>query len=304
MNKEQIDKSFNALNPTKEQKDRMLQNILAHTRVNEAPREDKIISLDNRRKTHSSKWMGLAAALVLVVGIGTAWQIGVLVGPGLGNEQGMQGSTESPMGMRKLMNYEGYRYAFLNDGESFKLKGEELEEELGQVPEDATFAQGGVIYTLRNYAPTFRVAIEWEGNYYIAERVAKADDSEMDIKAYVESMALENNLEKVVISDQIGMEVLKTLSEEEEMLLIENFSKAEIAQLESTDYEKMARAQSEGKSYKISLVLKDGTVVESYVILSMNYISVGDYTCTLENLNEKIGSLFEGLTASGSVPME
>lgn len=298
LNKEKIYKSFDEIKPSNEQKDRMLENILAKAQKREEQKNKKVVNLADRKTAKVRQWVGIAAGLLLIAGIGTVWQTGVIFGPNVNTHQGIEGPSASPMGIRKIFNYEGYRYAFLNDGESFELKSEQLGEMLGKVPEGASFAEEGDLYALSDYDADFRMAVQWEDRYYIAQRVAKADESPMDIKVYFENMELEKNLVEVVISDQAEMEVLKTLSKEEAMIVAESFANTEVARLEDAQYEAIANAQGQGESYQVSFVLRDGSKVGHYVIPSMNYVTVGDYTCVSENLNEQIGSFFEDLITS------
>ncbi|MGL4739168.1 MAG: hypothetical protein ACRCW2_17145, partial [Cellulosilyticaceae bacterium] len=67
------------------------------------------------------------------------------------------------------------------------------------------------------------------------------------------------------------------------------------------DYEAIAKAQAEGLSYRVEFTLDDHTPFVSYVIPSMNYVTIGDYTCEISDLNAQLGHLFEGLEVRESI---
>ncbi len=301
LNKNKLNKSLDLIQPTKEQKERMLKNILEQVEVNKTNKENnytKEINIMTYSKSKSKKikqWVGVAASLMVVAGIGMIWkQSNIPTNP---NEP--QNAIESPAncenGPRKIMNYEGYRYAFINDGTEFEIKENSLGQKLGNVSKDATFGAGGTIYSLNEYNSEFRVAINFEGKFYIAQNVAKSDDSAIDIKDYFNKMGINDRITKVEILDHMGTKVLKTLDKDAANILINSFKQTKIAELSNENYEAIANAQSTGKSYKISFVLEDGTKVENYIIPSMGYVSIGDYTCTSETLQQQVSDIFEGL---------
>lgn len=200
----------------------------------------------------------------------------------------------SPMGMRPMMTIDGNRYVFLNNGEAFKLEESQLGKEISK-------QNDGTLFELTNYAPAFRMAFESNGEFYICENVGKADDTPIDIKEYLQAANLQQHIMFTDIFDHMGGSILSMLEKEDSVKLLDALTHAKVATLETSDYEAIAKAQTEGLSYRVEFSLDDHTTFTSYIIPSMNYITIGDYTCVLEDLDDQIGSYFEGLEASESI---
>lgn len=223
-------------------------------------------------------------------------------------EEGEMSST-SPMGVRKFMNLNGLRYEFKNDGETVSLSTSDLGEKIG-VLETAinvgdefmvegdfftTFALNGEVYELNNYRSDFRVAVQLDGQYYIAESVGTIEAEQMNVLSYLEATELSSKVAKAEIMDHFETDVLKTLSKEEAVRMVEEISDATVMTLTGESFEQIAQAQSNGESYLVKFIFEDGSETKMYMIPSLNYVSIGDYTCTDATLNENIGDLFNGL---------
>lgn len=200
----------------------------------------------------------------------------------------------SPMGQRKMISVDGDRYVFLNNGEAFTLDEDQLGAQVGE-------QDGGTLYTLKNFNKGFRMAFKHGDTFYMVENVGKSDDSAIDISKYMETADLKARLIYTDIFDHVGMNILSSLSTEDANTILDLMATATISDLETADYEAIAKAQSEGLSYRVEFMLDDHTSFVSYVIPSMNYVTIGDYTCTVENLDEQVGHLFEGLEAPESI---
>lgn len=203
-------------------------------------------------------------------------------------------SSTSPMGDRPMITIDGNRYVFLNNGEAFELTEDQLGAQVGEQNE-------GTLYELNNYNKDFRMAFEHNDSFYIGENVGKADDSAIDIAKHLETANIQGHLLSTDIFDHMGGNILKALDREDAIKLLDTFATAEIAPLENADYEAIANAQYEGKSYRVEFMLDDYTTFTSFVIPSMNYITIGDYTCIIEDFDAQIGSYFENLVVSENI---
>ncbi|MGL4738594.1 MAG: hypothetical protein ACRCW2_14170 [Cellulosilyticaceae bacterium] len=78
MNNDTLKQTFDTITPTPEQKDRMLSQILGQIDAQvaqPATPEAPVISLAPKRKsTHARQWLGLAASIAVVIGIGVSLQ--------------------------------------------------------------------------------------------------------------------------------------------------------------------------------------------------------------------------------------
>ncbi|MGL4335930.1 MAG: hypothetical protein ACRCST_03475 [Turicibacter sp.] len=206
-------------------------------------------------------------------------------------------SETSPMGeFRKMIDVNGFRYVFLNNGEAFDLKASQLGGELDKIE----MLKDANVYEIKGYDGAFRFAVEANNEFFIAQLVSKSDDSAMDIATYFEMANLEDHVKEVQIFDHLGMELLQTLDQGQATNLLNVFSKTAVANLASEDYEAIAAAQTNNESYKVVFILEDGTTVEEYVIPNMGYVTVGDYTCTSDTLATQ---LLEVLGSLNVVPM-
>ena len=213
---------------------------------------------------------------------------------------------ESPMGPRKIFNWNGCRYAFLENGAEYTIRDELLGEPLGtliwDIPADpevygqadlaATFALGGQIRPVCFYDPAFRVAVELEGRRYLAENVDTLE-GEPDYMAYYETAGFD--LVSLEIRDHMGREVLSVV-EDPEPLLESVFASRPVA-LSDGDYEAIGRAQTEGKSFLLVLNLRDTTRYTLYLIPELRISMIGDNRLMLpEDFYDRFGSLFAELT--------
>ena len=200
------------------------------------------------------------------------------------------------MGERKMINVDGDRFVFLNNGQAFDETFLQLGDEIGA-------HSNGTLYKLNNYNSSFRMAFKYENAYYIVENVGKSDDSKMDITTYLEAANLESQVLYADVFDHIGGAIMNGLSAEEAVKVLNAYKNATVADLETSDYEAIAKAQAEGQSYQLVFTLEDHTSFTSYVIPSMGYVTIGDYTCVLEDLDTQIGEFFKDLTMPENIIM-
>ena len=119
------------------------------------------------------KWCAAAACLVVVAALvlgGTS----MFARESLPQLQPAAPAVDAPDGMRKMMNYNGNRYVFLENGAAYSLSAQQLKAALGTLDYDiqadpqangkkefsTTFALGGTVYALADYDPAFRLAVE------------------------------------------------------------------------------------------------------------------------------------------------
>lgn len=294
MNKHDLNKAYDKLSPTQEQKDRMLKNILKAKETQPTTEQrKKVIPIDFMRK---SKFLSLAASFIFVFGIGVLIQKSLPFtseSPVDSAPITSPPSSESPMEPRKMFIYNNNSYVLLNDGEVFSLTQEDLGAPL--VSDSSTFDHGITLYTLNSYDSAFRIALEQDGKYYIAQNVGPTDSTVFDVQSYYEAAQLATHIQKAEILDHRGTTLLRTLDLDEALLLLDAFASTKMTDLTPSQFEALANAQSEGHSYLVSFILKDGTTVTNYVIPSLNYVSIGDYTCTSPTLGTTISQYFKDL---------
>ena len=255
-------------------------------------------------------WSAAAACLVVVAALvlgGTS----MFARESLPQLEPAAPAADAPDGMRKMMNYNGNRYVFLENGAAYSLSAQQLKAALGTLDYDiqadphangkkefsTTFALGGTVYELADYDPAFRLAVEWEGNYYLCQRTGQTDNSPMDAAEYFAAARFPERIERVSIADHAGAEVLAEFPGGEISALIGELSQAQPAALAEEDYLAIARAQTEGESYQLLLDLNDGTTSSLYVLPSLQIAMIGDNRYALpDSFSEKFGDLFDGLT--------
>lgn len=263
------------------------------------------------------KWGAAAACLVVVAALvlgGTS----IFARESLPQLEPAAPAADAPDGMRKMMNYNGNRYVFLEDGAAYSLSAQQLKAALGTLDYDiqadpqangkkefsTTFALGGTVYELADYDPAFRLAVEWEGNYYLCQRTGQTDNSPMDAAEYFAAARFPERIERVSIADHAGAEVLAEFPGGEISALIGALAQAQPAALAEEDYLAIASAQTEGESYQLLLELNDGTTSSLYVLPSLQIAMIGDNRYALpDSFSEKFGDLFDGLT-QGPLPAQ
>ncbi|OAB27134.1 hypothetical protein PMSD_23915 [Paenibacillus macquariensis subsp. defensor] len=224
--------------------------------------------------------------------------------------------SASPTGIRKILNYNGYRYAFVEDGAQFKFTGLEPVQSLGTLEYDinpetgkddgdnnvekdysSTFAVGGKLYEIPTYPSHFRIAVKYEQHYYLAELVAKVNDSEMTAKEYLDMSNLKESAKEIHILNHVGNDVLKKMTDHAFVeSIIEGLYSATNADLTNKEYEAIGQAQSEGKSYQLQFNIKDGTQTVMYIIPELKVVSMGDaYYQLPDAFVDHFGDIFAGL---------
>lgn len=227
-------------------------------------------------------------------------------------------AADAPGSMRKFLNYNGYRYVFLENGASYQLEPQQLGEALGTLEYDiqadpeanagkefsATYALGGAIRQLTGYDPAFRVAVELDGSFYVCQAVGRTDNTPLDIQAHFQAAGFPEAVESASILDHSGTQVLQELSADQSRALAASLALCSPAELTNDQYQEIGSAQQEGRSYLVALHLNDGTDYTLYVIPSLNIGMIGDNRCWLpEGFLQEFGELFEGLEAL-SPPMQ
>lgn len=248
------------------------------------------------------KWGTMAACAALVLGVAIYTSP---LKPSLTNSPQISQQTpvSAPTGVRKILNYNGFRYAFAGDGAQFKFTGVKLEKSLGSLDSDinqeyaSTFAVGGKLYEIPTYPSQFRIAVQYEENYYLAEIVAKTDDSTMTAKEYLDMSNLRDHSKDIHVLNHMGNDVLKKMTDHASVeSVIDGLYSAKTADLSNKEYEAIAEAQSQGKSYQLKFNLKDGTYMAMYIIPELRVVSMGDaYYHLPDTFFDQSGELFSGL---------
>lgn len=226
--------------------------------------------------------------------------------------------ADSPNGVRKMMNYDGLRYVFLENGAAYDLEPSVLSQPLGTLSYDiqqdpetygfadcaASFAVGGTVYQIDGYDPAFRLAVEWEGQYYIAQCVDTLDGSPLELSRYFDAANLQGRTKEMQVCDHAGRNVLCTFTADDAKALLALLSQALPAEFTNEEYQEIARAQRSGGSYQLVFRLEDSTAYTMYVIPSLSVVSAGDnrYRMADEYVQE-LQDLFSGIQQT-SPPME
>lgn len=219
-------------------------------------------------------------------------------------------AAEAPNGPRKYLNYNGCQYVFLENGSSFELTEAHLGEALGCLEYDiladretngarnyaATFGVGGTLYRLTGYDPGFRLAVEFEGHYYICEKAGGTDGSALDAAALFEAANFRKTVTKITLFDHFGREELGQLSGKEAKDLIGLLSQVSPASLTNEDYEAIGKAQKAGESFLVVFQLADTTRYKLYVIPSLSIAMIGNSRYTLpDEFHSAFDPVFDAL---------
>ncbi|GIP28146.1 hypothetical protein J23TS9_32760 [Paenibacillus sp. J23TS9] len=266
-----------------------------------------------RMKRNYARWGSIAACFALVLGF-AIYKFPHTPLPAL-TQISQQTPAASPTGIRKFLNYNGYRYAFVSDGAQFKFTGAEPVKSLGTLKFDirdianhdknqyaekdyaATFAVGGELYEIPTSPSHFRIAVKYEQNYYLAEIVAKVNDSAITAKDYLDMSNLKEHVQDMHVMNHAGDDVLKKVTDHASVeSIVKGLYDAKTADLSNKEYEAIAEAQSQGKSYQLKFNLKDGTSMSMYIIPELKVVSMGDdYYQLPDTFLEQSGDIFTGL---------
>lgn len=280
--------------------------------------DDLILEGEKKMKKNNKKWLAplIACSLVVVI-IG-----GKYVSDKSKKITPLELVDPIPLGTseafsRKFFFYDGSMYAFVNqleDEEINKLKlGKKLDElkfDLNKEGDDykerellTNFLVGESLYEVEGYNPKFRLAVKSDGNIFLAEKVNNMNEKDLDLKDFFGVAELSKNTQTISIYDHMGIEELKKLDKAEAEKLIANIEKSKQENPTYEEFEKIARAQSEGKSFKLVYNFKDGTTFEMYLIPELETVSVGDNQYKLDEVAKKeIKDVFEGLKQTPLFP--
>ncbi|MFV0400101.1 MAG: hypothetical protein ACK5LX_05710 [Oscillospiraceae bacterium] len=282
------------------------------------------------------KLVAAAAVVALIVGVGVTQLPGLLGGGSVtqilpaaeagvmtagGQSRGGPGTDAPTSNPRPFFNYNGYRYAFRANVMSnipiaynltafdFKksvgtleydlaavMTGESSEQELAGRDYAATFALGGTVWELPGYNPGFRLAVELDDIWYIADVVGRVDGEPLGAKYYIDTAKLDKQVSQILITPLNYGDILGTIDGETASKLLAELKNASPASLTNEEYETFARIQSQGGTYTLVVQLKDATSVEMLITPELGIISIGDdkYHLT-DRFVADYGSLFEGL---------
>lgn len=267
--------------------------------------------LYQKKKTGSSTLfkLGAAAACLVLAASATFTAKQILRKDEVLQIEVSRPAADSPAGMRKFMNYNGRRYIFMENGAAYSLSEKQLKDNLGTLEYDiasdpqthagkefsTTFALEGTLYEMAGYHPDFRIAVKWNGAYYICQSVGLTDNSPLNIQEYFETARFPETINDIAIYDHSGREMLGDFPQNKTASLISILSQAEPADLSEEDYEQIAHAQREGKSFRLVFELNDGTSYSLYVIPSLDIAMIGDSRYALpEAFADNFGALFDG----------
>ncbi len=231
-------------------------------------------------------------------------------------------SSVSPTGVTKQLHYNNSRYSFLQDGAEMEIAPESLGAQLGvlslmdgltineetgmaEVGENgygntyadfaSTYMDGGTVYELADHSSDYRVAVEKDGKYYVAEKSGNYDNSPLAVDEYFTNSGLMDKVVGVDIYNHMGDTLHKSLTEEETKELLNSISVGTGTDSSELNYDEIVGAQSSGQSYKMHLMLEDGTYTTSYIMPSLNMFSLGDGYAMVESFGDSIMNLFDGL---------
>lgn len=200
--------------------------------------------------------------------------------------------------VRKFLNYNGSRYEFLNNGQPYDLSELKLGEHkpLGKLDYDiaadmqaggsqgyasrdfgTTYLAGGIVYELTGYKPSFRLAVEQNGRYYVVQVVGRTDESIMEANDYVEAAQLDKLADRFELMDS-SSKLLHTWTIKKDIHeMVKRIASFEAAgKLTNEQYEQLAKATNLGENHILRAVLKDGTVIDMLLTPEMGLIAIGD----------------------------
>lgn len=263
------------------------------------------------RRVRWKAWASIAACLALLVGSAAVVWMSRQAPLPIRQAPMMGIASESPNGPRKYLNYNGCQYVYLENGCPFELTEAHLGEVLGRLEYDilsdregngardyaATFGVGGTLYQMTGYDPDFRLAVEFEGSYYICEKTGGTDGSALDAAALFETANFQKTVTEIILYDHFGREELGRLSGRDTKVLIKLLSQASPASLTQGDYEAIGKAQKAGKSFLVAFQLADTTRYRLYVIPSLSIAMIGNGRYTLpDEFHSAFDPVFDALS--------
>ncbi|WP_168118869.1 hypothetical protein [Paenibacillus sp. HB172176] len=304
MNEDELLESIGKIIPTSGQREKMLERILTESRTNAVADAG-----GNKRRGFARLSVRLilpsvcVALLLLLIGVPLLTKEEPLAE--IPQLTPMPATLAAPLksvrgelpGLRKFLNYNGFRYEFLDNGDAFNLSGAELGEKLGTLDYDlsrtmsspgsaalqsrnfaTTFQAGGMLYAMKSYDPAFRLAVEKDGSYYVAQLAGKADNSIMDAAELMKHADLNRLTKQVEIYNGNGATLLQRVDSRKMIeSWIRELSKSEAAiDLTDTQQEAIANAEHEGGSYQLKFQLRDGTSIRMIVLPKLGLITIGN----------------------------
>lgn len=257
------------------------------------------------------RWGAAAACLLLIIGVATGVNISrslPQIQPGVAVRV-----FSAPVGPRRMFNWNGCRYVFVENGAPYDFSAFDITERLGSLEYDmqgmesgeapyiqadgaTTWALGGALYAIPGYDSAFRIAVEEDGVWYMAELVARVDDTPLDAEYYFRVADMKRLVRRAELLPHMGGESLHTLGWRQARGLVDILSTAQPAKLTGEQYQQLAGAQSQGRSWQLSLLLGDGTAVNLYVVPDMGIVSIGDgYYRLPDAFAGKFGDIFDSL---------
>lgn len=149
-----------------------------------------------------------------------------------------------------------------------------------------SISQNAIFYKMNGYSDKFRILIEINGVYNICENSQINKNDMLEYK---------NLVEKATVNNNSLTKEFKEIKKEDAVKLVEIFSKTTKAALSDAEYEKIAQAEVDGKSYQVKLLFKDGSSTKIFVIPELNLVSIGQEYHTSNSLKEDIAFTFDGL---------
>lgn len=188
-------------------------------------------------------------------------------------------SLISPTGPRRFFYYDGSRYAYISEEgskevNSLKLgkKLDVLKIDLNQYGDDfkeenlmTTFLPGGEIYEIETYNKEFRLAVVFDGEVYLAEKIDNMDASDVDLEDYFKKADLVERTKDISIFDHMGLEELKKIDKETSDDFIGKIKTAKEYRPTDEEYEKIGGYQSDGKSFKLIFNFEDKLNLVAYM---------------------------------------
>lgn len=295
--------AYETVTPSPAAKEEMLARILA-ARVEHSQTNTRKYTIPYRR------FLPAACAAAVLLCVFTIPRLSPPEKPPTVIQQVIPGA-DNPEGFRKMMNYDGFRYVFLENGAAYDLEHSNLSRSLGTLDYDirrdpqaygsvehaTSFALGGTVYQIDGYDPAFRLAVEWEGKYYIAQCVDTLDGTALELSNYFDTAGFPDAVEDIQICDHAGRNVLRSVAEAEIGPLLSLMAQAAPADLTDDQYQEIARAQRSGGSYQLVFRLKDSTSYSMRVIPALSIVSAGDIRYLMpDEYMQELNALFSGLT--------
>ena len=285
MNENNLKQCLDAIKPSPRQQEHILTSMLEQ--IDNPPSSKYMQTTKNQFNIKSWKSLGIACSVLVAISLILFSNVAPTT------QSRFPVSTPSltaEAGMRKFMNYNGYRYIFLDDVAEMSIAPASLLKSLGTLdialdtngkvnpttPFSSTFAIGGTIWQLREYNPNYRVVVALNDQYYLCEKVGRSDDGFFDLSQFFEDANLYNRITNIDITSRTENTSISTLNAQDSSSLLKLIAESDFLLPSTIDYELLFSEASRLEALTLTLHFNDATQMMFFLTPSQNIISIGD----------------------------